>query len=180
MHFRIVAFDKIDSTQTCALLLAREGIAEGTVVLSNYQTKGRGRFKRKWQSLRGENLLFSIIFRPSRKTYTAPMITHCSAQAVKETLEACSTVTCTLKKPNDVLINGKKVCGILTESHSRAHTIDYLVVGIGININSPPQHLVRGATSLYNETQTTHCKESILDTFLKKICVQYRLFLHKR
>ena len=62
MRFRIITFDEIDSTQTYALSLAKEGIAEGTVVISDYQTKGRGRFRRRWQSQRGENLLFSIIF----------------------------------------------------------------------------------------------------------------------
>ena len=180
MRFRILTFDKIDSTQTYALSLAKEGIAEGTVVISDYQTKGRGRFRRRWQSPRGKNLLFSIILRPSRKIYKTPLITHLAAQTVKETLEAYSNVVCTLKKPNDVLMRGKKVSGILTESHSKAHTIDYLIVGIGININSPPKNLVRGATSLFKETQTIYSRELVFNTFLRKFATNYRSFLHRK
>ncbi|MBU1863980.1 MAG: biotin--[acetyl-CoA-carboxylase] ligase [Candidatus Omnitrophica bacterium] len=176
MKFRILLFATIDSTNDYALSLAKEGIVEGTVVISDYQTKGRGRYKRTWVSPSGKNLLFSIVMRPLCRVNKVPLITHVTARAVKETLETIAGITSTLKKPNDVLIKGRKVCGILTEIHSRAQTIDYCVIGVGINVNSVRKQLVRGATSLFEETGIDYSKEKILTVFLKKFAHHYKLF----
>ncbi len=179
MHFRILTLHKIDSTQTYSLALAREGISEGTVVVSDYQTKGRGRYHRKWVSPRGKNLLFSIVLRPRLKVHASPLLTYLAARAVKETLTREAQVQGVIKKPNDVLINGRKVCGILTESHSRSGVTDYVVIGVGINVNSKRSVLVRGATSLLDVTGKETSLEGLLTEFLRIFAKHYYSFLKK-
>src|SRR3989338_7714076 len=116
MNFRILHYKSLDSTNDLALRLAKEGAEEGTVVTEEYQTKGRGRFKRRWTSPHGAGLLFSVILRPKFKMSRAPFLTHLGARAIQTTLQARFGFEVKLKQPNDVLVAGKKIAGILTES----------------------------------------------------------------
>ena len=152
LQFKIVHYDTLDSTNNQALAFAREAAPEGTVIVSNYQTHGRGRFKRHWISPRGKGLLFSVILRPQLKTSSASIITHWSAKAVADVLRQKFNLSAKLKKPNDVLVGGKKIAGILTESSGYGQNLEYVVVGIGLNVNHRRKDLQSEATSIYVET----------------------------
>jgi len=167
MKYRIVYIDTVASTNDHARALAREGIAEGTVIVSDFQTRGRGRFHRQWVSPRGKNILCSLVLRPPVRVNESPLLTYVAARSVKEAIAKMQNVSCHLKKPNDVLINKKKVSGILTESHSKANMIEYMVLGIGINVNAKKKELVRGATSLVEETGQEISRDELLETLLK-------------
>ena len=166
MNFRILHYNTLDSTNTLAIKLAREGASEGAVVVSDYQTHGRGRFKRRWISPRGTGLLFSIILRPDLKPASAAILTHLAAQSVAEVLKEKFKLEAKLKKPNDVLIGGKKIAGILTEASGNQHDLDYVVVGIGLNVNGRRKGMMRSATSVYLEVQKRVDKEVILTKIL--------------
>jgi BirA family biotin operon repressor/biotin-[acetyl-CoA-carboxylase] ligase len=131
VHF----LDEIDSTNAYAFKLAAKGASEGTVVVADRQTKGRGRLDRTWESPPNCNIYTSLILRPTVEIARAPQITLLAGAAVAETLAAVCPERVTLKWPNDVQIRGKKVCGILTEMRSTVSGIDFVIVGIGINVN---------------------------------------------
>ncbi len=132
VHF----FEEVDSTNDVAFQLARSGVPEGTVVIADCQTKGKGRLKRQWQSPPGCNIYTSIVLRPAIDPVFAPQITLMTGVAVAGLLYGYCPENVTLKWPNDVQIRGKKVCGILTEmSASAAKGVDFIIVGIGINVN---------------------------------------------
>ena len=168
MTYKILHYPELDSTNDEAIRLACDGASEGTVVITDFQKKGRGRFKRKWRSSKGEDLLFSLIVRPQKKVVEIPIITHYAARAVKETLEECAGICCALKKPNDVLVNGKKISGILAECETKGSFVAYVIIGVGINVNSPKKHLLKTATSLLVETGKKWKREEILEVFLEK------------
>lgn len=132
IHF----FNEVESTNDIAFSLAIHGASEGTVVIANRQTRGKGRLNRLWQSPSNCNLYTSIVLRPETDPVFAPQITLLAGVAVAELLSRRHLADVTLKWPNDVQIGGKKVCGILTEMKTTAdRRIDFVIVGIGININ---------------------------------------------
>jgi BirA family biotin operon repressor/biotin-[acetyl-CoA-carboxylase] ligase len=129
-------FEEVDSTNDVAFQLAISGVPEGTVVIADSQTRGKGRLKRQWQSPPGCNIYTSIVLRPAIEPVLAPQITLMTGVAVAGLLSAYCPDNVTLKWPNDVQIRGKKVCGILTEmSASATKGVDFIIVGIGINVN---------------------------------------------
>ncbi len=151
LHF----FDAIDSTNTYAMQLAREGAAEGTVVVADAQSGGKGRLGRTWVSPAGVNLYCSTILRPSVPAALAPQMNLVAAVAVAEAIVEVCGITPTIKWPNDVLVKGKKVCGILSEmqtGQARADTLKAIIVGIGVNLNTRrdafPEELREKASSL--------------------------------
>ncbi len=131
---RVHFLREVDSTNIYAFKLAREGAPDGTVVIADCQTKGKGRMSRTWQSPPGRNIYTSIILRPSVEPAVAPQITLASGVAVAELLSEYCPADVTLKWPNDVLIKGKKACGILTEMRTAGEQVDFVIVGIGVNI----------------------------------------------
>ncbi|MFZ5801562.1 MAG: biotin--[acetyl-CoA-carboxylase] ligase [Candidatus Omnitrophota bacterium] len=175
MEFRIQHFEHIDSTNSYLLGLARRGEPEGLVITAEYQSNGRGRLDRKWTSPRGENLLFSFLLRPPFPASKAPLLTQQTCQAVVYTLDRLFGIRSTVKKPNDVMVGGKKICGILVESESTssARTIDFAVVGIGLNVNSEPVNLCKNATSVLAETGRITDLGYILDAFLSNFSDLY-------
>ncbi|HVO67447.1 MAG TPA: biotin--[acetyl-CoA-carboxylase] ligase [Syntrophales bacterium] len=129
-------FKEVESTNDVASRLAKSGAPEGTVVIADCQTKGKGRLKRQWQSPPGCNIYTSIVLRPAIDPMFAPQITLMTGVAVADLLSVYCPENVTLKWPNDVQIRGRKVCGILTEmSASAAKGVDFIIVGIGINVN---------------------------------------------
>jgi BirA family biotin operon repressor/biotin-[acetyl-CoA-carboxylase] ligase len=146
----------VDSTNRTALALARKGAPEGTVVLADGQTEGRGRLHRVWQSPPGCNVYTSILLRPAIAPAEASQITLMAGVAVAEVIASFCPVGVGLKWPNDVRIGGRKVCGILTETRMTGGALDAVVVGIGINVNMTGGDFdpaYRGtATSLREET----------------------------
>jgi len=118
------------STNDDAYLLGVEGMPEGTVVLADSQTSGKGRMARVWHSPAGSNIYTSIVLRPSLQPADAPQISLVAGVAVAELLE--------LKWPNDVLVGGRKICGILAQMKTVGQDVDFVVVGIGVNVNIRP------------------------------------------
>jgi len=174
---KVFVFDTIDSTNTCARLLAECGTEEGTVVYAEEQTSGRGRLKRKWISAKSENLLFSIIFAPKikeRRYYLIPLLVSvCIVNSIKKDIPDCPVI---VKWPNDILLSGgKKIGGILTEL---THTYDNdlrIVVGAGINVNQStfPSELNTTASSLYIATGKELNRITLLHSILYEIELVY-------
>jgi BirA family biotin operon repressor/biotin-[acetyl-CoA-carboxylase] ligase len=142
----------IDSTQRRAHELARAGAAEGTVVVAESQTAGRGRLGRAWHSPPGVNLYASVILRPPLSPAVVPQLALVAGLAVARAIEACTPAQPRLKWPNDVLVGGRKVSGILTEMDAEVERVHFVVVGIGVNVNGAadafPPELRDRATSL--------------------------------
>ena len=129
---RVLYFLSLPSTMEAARLEAMTGAAEGTIVVASEQTAGRGRFARQWLSPPG-SISLSAVLRP--EFTSLPFMIMFSAVAVARAIEGITGLKTQLKWPNDVLVGGKKVCGILTESSLRDSQVDYVVTGIGINVN---------------------------------------------
>jgi len=128
-------FAEVVSTNEEARRLAEKGAEEGTVVLADSQTGGKGRMGRHWHSPAGKGILISIILRPAIQPSRAPHLTMVAAVAAANAIEKVSGLKPGIKWPNDILVNGKKVCGILTELKAETERIHYGIVGIGLNVN---------------------------------------------
>jgi len=153
-HFvgqRVIYYPKLQSTMDVAKREAQRGAAEGTVVIAGEQTVGRGRIKRVWLSPEG-SIALSIILYPG--ILYLPSLIMLASLAVVHSIEKVAGLKSQVKWPNDVLINGKKVCGVLVESEVRGDTVDYAIIGIGINANfrvSDFAEISSTATSLSDE-----------------------------
>lgn len=160
-----------DSTNMQARTLASQGAAEGTVVAADTQTHGRGRRGRKWFSPPGRSICASIILRPPMAPAQAPRITLMTAVAVTRTLNETADLNAKIKWPNDVLIRGKKIAGILTEMSTDMDVVDFVVVGMGINVNTPremmPPEIQQTATSIKIETGEEVPRADLLCRLLK-------------
>jgi len=134
-HFvgqRVIHYPSLSSTMEVAKREAQQGAVEGTVIVADEQTAGKGRIKRVWLSPKG-NIALSVILYPS--VAYLPSLIMLASLAVVHSIEVVTGLSPQLKWPNDVLINGKKVCGILIESNVRGDTVDYAIIGIGVNVN---------------------------------------------
>jgi len=132
---RLVFFQKIPSTMDEAARLAREGTADGTVVVAETQTSGRGRFGRNWVSPQG-NIYMSVVFRPTIDAL--PFLSMLAGVATVQTIRKTTGSSPKIKWPNDVMLGGKKVSGILVESVMEGDSVCYAVLGIGLNVNLDP------------------------------------------
>ena len=154
-EFKIIHFDSIDSTSTY-LKRSYNELDNLTIVFADHQTSGHGRMKREWVSPKGDSLLFSILFKEKQIIDNFASLSLLSASVIYSfLLNYVDNVS--IKWPNDVYVNGKKICGILMESVSMNEGIDAVILGIGININikSFNEELINKATSLYLETNKT-------------------------
>lgn len=131
----VVCFRETGSTNTVASQLAAEGAAEGTVVLADAQTGGKGRLGRRWESPPGVNVYCSVILRPPISPLHSPQLTLLSAVATAEAIERTSGLVPAIKWPNDILVNGLKVAGMLNELSAETERVEYLILGIGVNVN---------------------------------------------
>lgn len=148
---RVIYYFSLTSTNEIAKQKAQQGAAEGTVILADEQTAGRGRLQRSWLSPRG-NIALSIILYPSLDHL--PSIIMLTSLAVVHSIETVTGLKSQIKWPNDVLINGRKVCGILVENDVKGNMVSYTVIGIGINANlklADFPDILPNATSLSNE-----------------------------
>jgi BirA family biotin operon repressor/biotin-[acetyl-CoA-carboxylase] ligase len=159
---------EVSSTNTLALQLAEKGAPEGTVVVSECQKQGRGRMGRTWVSQPEIGIYLSLILRPNFVPMKAPGITFMSAIAVVEALERTLGIKATIKWPNDVMIGGKKVSGILTELKAEMECIHYVIVGIGINVNNKkfPKAFRDKVTSLSLELKENVSRVQLVQTLL--------------
>lgn len=136
-------FDETGSTNTVLSRLAEQGASEGTVVIADKQTSGKGRLGRKWISPAGVNLYMSVLFRPSIPAWESPLLTFLASIALVETIKKTGIRNTIIKWSNDVQIEGKKAAGVLTEMVPRGDRVDYIVVGIGVNINMTREEIKR-------------------------------------
>lgn len=145
---KIYCFDTLESTMAEAFRFAVAGEEEGAVICAEAQTKGKGRMGRNWNSPRGKGVYFSIILRPSRSINEIVPLTLLSAVAVCEAIEKQTGLAPKIKWPNDIFVSGRKVSGILTELSAEMDRVKFLIVGIGVNINTAASHIPGTATSL--------------------------------
>jgi BirA family biotin operon repressor/biotin-[acetyl-CoA-carboxylase] ligase len=146
-------FDSTGSTMDEAFRLGLAGAPEGTVITAETQTKGRGRMGRNWSSPKGKGIYFSLVLRPKLPPGQAAMITLAAAVSVSEAVEAIvPSVRARIKWPNDILVKGRKLCGILTELRAETDRVAFVVVGIGINVNTKSSQLLPEAASLRVES----------------------------
>lgn len=177
MNYRVHHFREVVSTNDLALEVAGADGEEGLVISADYQTRGRGRYERAWVAPRGASLLFSILLRPVLPVNQIPLLTHETAVAMKDALRSiCPELELTLKKPNDILASGKKICGILVESQSTGQQIGAVVVGIGLNVREKISQWVAGSTSIEEETGRKVERNDILRQFIANFSDKYAIF----
>lgn len=171
--YKIYAYETLPSTNQTAMEMAAEGASEWTVVMAGQQTAGRGRLGRAFYSPGGTGVYMSVILRPIIAPSEALKITTAAAVSVAETLEKLFGVRAAIKWVNDILVNGKKVCGILTESRLSGDALDFAVLGIGINLVAPEggfpeeiQEIAGAVTEEMRDSQTIIGK--ILEVFYPK------------
>ncbi len=145
----ILFYPRCSSTNDLALALAEEGLAAGTVLVADYQSKGRGRGHNRWVSPRGRNLLFSVLLRPAASAGRLAGVTLAACRAIRAAMHRLAPGDYRIKRPNDLLLGGRKLAGILTEARVKSHRVECCVVGCGLNVNSRARELPSGATSLY-------------------------------
>lgn len=169
------------STNTDAFRLAENGAIEGTVVLADSQTGGKGRRGRLWSSPAGVNLYCSVILRPAIMPHEAPQLTFLSAVAVARAIELTTRLTPEIKWPNDLLVSGKKVAGLLNEMSAETDGINFVILGIGVNLNMTadqfPQDLRHPATSLLLESGIRVDRSRFTGTMLNELDRLYTDFL---
>ncbi|MFA6600567.1 MAG: biotin--[acetyl-CoA-carboxylase] ligase [Candidatus Omnitrophota bacterium] len=169
IHFDIRHYPEISSTNAIARDEAGRGAPEGLVITADYQTEGRGKPGRKWESPSGKNLLFSVLLRPALEAAKIPILTQIACRSVAAVLEHDYGLRPVFKRPNDVLIDGKKICGILTEASSAGARVDYVVIGIGLNVNAGGETIFPGATSLKMETGRETDRAILLRQILEQL-----------
>jgi len=151
---KIIYCDTVDSTNTYAKKLVKENIEEGTVVIAEVQTKGRGRKSRKWFSPVG-GLWFSIILYPNTPPYHSMLVTMAASASIAHAVKKTIGIQPVIKWPNDLLINNKKICGVLTELDAEIDKLNYCIIGIGINVNNKINDEIKNtATSLKIENDS--------------------------
>ena len=178
---RIYHFFKTDSTNRVALELGHAGEPEGAVVLAEEQTAGRGRAGRLWQSDRAAGIYVSLLLRPKLSPVQAPLLTMMAGLSAHAAIQAHTGLAADLKWPNDLLVRGKKVGGILTEMHAEPSQVRFVIVGIGLNVNQEefPGELRTTATSLRIETGKIESRLEVLVRLLREFENDYNRFLRE-
>ncbi len=168
-------FIETSSTNDSARQFAEQGAPEGTLVLAEKQTQGRGRLGRSWLSESSAGIYASILLRPLLKPYDAAVLTLVAAAAASEAIEQACGLKTDIKWPNDLLLSGRKCCGILSEMQVEKDEIRYVIVGIGINVNHSifPEELSLRATSLCIEGKQTYSRIAVLCEFLRRFELLY-------
>jgi len=178
--------DELGSTNTKLLELGEKGASEGTVVIADKQTEGKGRLERTWISPAGTNLYISVLFRPEISAADSALFTFLASIALKETIDKTGVTNTKIKWPNDIQIEGKKVAGVLTEMRSKREMVDFIVVGIGVNINMAREQInaemgkvARTATSIKENLGKDIERAKFAADLLLELEKWYRIFSSK-
>ena len=209
LDYTILYEEEVDSTNRLVKELAKQGMPEGTVFVADAQSAGVGRRGRSWASEGGHSIYMSILLRPDISPAHASMLTLTAGLSVAQ---VCRRIIChnieffsesedlisnrkdslkveqqryldaEIKWPNDVVVSGKKICGILTEMGMKGTSIDYVVVGIGINVNAKkfPEEIRDTATSLAIETGRSLNRKEIMEAVLEQFSIHYHKFLETK
>ena len=173
-------YKEVISTNDTARELARQGAAEGTVVSADFQTKGRGRQGRTWSCPAREGILLSVILRPDMLLDQSSLITLLSSLAVVRAVENIYSIKPSIKWPNDIYINNEKLCGILTESGSQGDRMDYVIIGLGFNVNSDIKDLPVGSISIKEIIGKISLREEIQNEILTQLDYYYNIFIQRQ
>ncbi|MGE7184724.1 biotin--[acetyl-CoA-carboxylase] ligase [Peribacillus sp. NPDC006672] len=175
--------ETVESTQKIAHQLANEGVQEGTLVVAEEQLSGKGRLMRSWHSPKFSGIWMSLILRPKIPIHEAPQLTLMAAVAVAQAIEDTTDLKPQIKWPNDILVNRKKVVGILTEMQAESDRIHSVIIGIGMNINQKlvdfPEDLHEKATSLFIESGETVSRSMVIQRALFRLENLYDLYLNE-
>ncbi len=176
---KIHHFFRTDSTNRVAMELGYAGEPEGTVVLAEEQTAGRGRAGRKWHSERAAGIYLTLLLRPRISPVQAPLLTMMAGLSAHAAIRAQTGLAPDIKWPNDLMLGGSKVGGILTEMHAEPNLVRFVIVGLGINVNQEkfPGELAGIATSLRAQTGKQQSRLDFLARFLREFENDYQTFL---
>lgn len=181
---KVYHFDTIDSTNRMAKKLASEGAKEGTVIIAEEQTGGRGRRGKQWISPKGSGIWMSIILRPDIELAEAMKITQVVAAAVATAIEKVTKFQVGIKWPNDIIMDKKKVCGILTEMSAEVDCVNFIIVGIGINVNTEdkdfPEDIEKIATSIKSCTSEKVFRKDLVKEILNEFEELYVDFIENK
>lgn len=174
----VVFFDRTDSTNIQARRLADQGAPHGTLVVAEHQEGGRGRRGRAWVSPKGSGIWMSILLRPQIESVSASMLTLIAALAVGKGIREATGIETGIKWPNDLVLNRKKICGILTEMSTEMTEIQYVIVGPGINVNTEdfPEEIRKIATSLCMETGKKYRRSPMIGKIMEALEEYYGIF----
>jgi BirA family biotin operon repressor/biotin-[acetyl-CoA-carboxylase] ligase len=179
-------FSSIDSTNSYAYYLGQQGYGNWQIVIADYQTKGQGRLNRKWESIAGKNLLFSILLKPEMDADQIQLLSLFFGEVIRQSLKDYfirnheEKLQFKTKWPNDIFLNGKKIAGILIKSAIVKSQFDFIVVGIGVNINQKksefPPEIRDIATSVYRETGKEWDRNKIFVQLIKDIYENWKKY----
>ncbi len=174
----IYYYEETGSTNIDAKRLGEEGAAHGTIVVADKQNAGRGRRGRAWQSPAGKDIYFTILLRPSFEPDKASGLTLVMALSVAQAVERKCSLKAGIKWPNDVVLNGKKICGILTEMNMETDYIQHVVIGVGINVNldEMPEEISQTATSILWESGEKTARAELLQEVLARFEENYGMY----
>jgi len=175
---KIIILDTVTSTMDEAFGLGMENCPEGTVVCAEAQSKGRGRLGRVWSSPRARGLYFSFVLRPHLPLNQLAQLTLMSAVALAEAIEEISELKPLIKWPNDILLGNNKLAGILTELRAESDQVKFVVVGIGLNVNTPSHQLTSGASSLKVAAGKSFNRVQVFQAVLRSLEKWYLKLLH--
>lgn len=175
---KLLYFPVVDSTNTKARQLAFEGYPSGTLIVAEQQEAGRGRNGRTWMSPKGDGIFMTLLLRPEIAPANASMITLVAAMATTAAIEKKMGCQAKIKWPNDIVISGKKVCGILTEMSMEKDAIHHIAVGIGMNVYDEafPKEIESVATSLYLETGQKISRAELIVEILERFEYYYAIY----
>jgi len=175
---KIIVLDTVTSTMDEAFRLGMENCPEGTLVVAEAQSKGRGRLGRVWSSPKARGLYFSFVLRPNLPLNQLAQLTLMSAVALAEAIENISGLQPLIKWPNDILWGDRKLAGILTELRAESDQVKFVVVGIGLNVNTSPHQLTTGATSLKVASGHSFDRVQVFQAILRSLEKWYLKLLH--
>ena len=175
----LFCFDSIDSTNTKAKELAEQGYPSGTLVVADQQIAGRGRRGRSWESPSGTGIFMTLMLKPDINPNSASMLTLVAALATAKAIAEITGADARIKWPNDIVINGKKICGILTEMSAQFDYINHIVIGIGINVHNEdfPEEIKKTASSLLIECKKRFHRAELIAGFLEHFEACYAAFM---
>lgn len=167
-----------DSTNSWIRRLAKEGAESGTLAVAEFQSEGRGRFNRKWEAPQGSSIMMTLLLRPEFPPQHASMLTLVMGLSVARAIEKLDFKV-SIKWPNDVVISRKKICGILTEMGTKGNEIDYVLIGVGINVNLKefPEEMQDKATSLMLESGREFDRSQIIGLIMEQFEENYEKFI---
>ncbi|WP_317368545.1 biotin--[acetyl-CoA-carboxylase] ligase [uncultured Tyzzerella sp.] len=179
---KIYYFDEINSTNEYAKKIINESIEEGTLIVANSQTNGKGRLDRQWISNKGDGIFLSLILRPDIELFKITQITLLAGICICNTIKNITGLDVKIKWPNDIIIDNKKVCGILTEINAQIDRVSYVILGIGINVNNEKFNvaLEDKATSIFLQLGKNINRQKVIAHFLKEFENNYFKYIKEK